>query len=191
MGAGSTTGAGAGSAIGAGLGIGAGAGAGAGLGSCATVSSGLSCATSVGLGAATLDSSRMRTAVCTGGSTGRLGVGARWRDGRMVATCWVTSSGLLCCATRGGRFRSAAGRRVRCRLMPRCTGGALAVAVLLSGVRLLKICTITACMACCTGQYRLTTHSKRTCKASTPNSTAGRLRSGGASAAKMNLKVTV
>ena len=152
-----------------------------------------------------MGSSRTRMAVCCGGSAGGLRAGARWREGRIGGSCCVTSSGVLCCATSGGRLRSAwlrsawlrlvEVRRARCRLMPRCAGGILAFVVALSaamlGALLLKICTITACMACCTGQYRLTTHSKSTCKANTPSSTAGRLRSVGASGLKMNLKVTV
>ncbi len=192
-GAGAGTGTGAGGTGGGGAG---GGGAGGGEGSCATAgSAGFSSGTSSGLGAATTGSSRLRIAVCTGGgSAGRLRVGARWRDGRMGAACCVTCSGVLCCATRGGKLRLAAVRRARCRLMPRCGGGLLTsieALSLLDGALELKICTITACTACCTGQYRFTTHKSARCSATTPSSTAGRLRSGGASGVKMNLKVTV
>ena len=157
---------------------------------------GLSSGKSTGIGRVKTGSSRDRIAVCTGGgSTGRLGVGVFRRDGRMGATNCVTCNAVLCCATRGGRLRSAAVRRARCKPMPRCTGGLLTTVALaftlLDDALLLKICTITACMACCTGQYRFTTHSNKTCNSNTPSNTPGRLRSRGASGVKMNLKVTV
>ena len=151
-----------------------------------------------------MGSSRVRMAVCTGSAGARRAGGwagvrlvARARAGLIGATCWVTSNGVLCCATRGGNDSCAAVWRARRALMPRCCWAAWALALALALVSaavdasLRKICTTTLCIACCRGQYKLAIHSKATCTKNTSAHTSRRLRAGGRSVVGNSGRVTM
>jgi hypothetical protein len=139
---------------------------------------------SISFAAFAMGSSRSRTAVCTDGATARR-TAERARAGLIEAICWVTSNGVLCCATRGGKLSCAAVFRARRVLIPRCVSAACALAalllVLVLDASLRKICTTIVRTACCRGQYKLATHNSTRCTSSTASHTPGRLRATGRS----------
>jgi hypothetical protein len=123
-----------------------------------------------------------------GAGTGRAaGLRTRLRSGLRAAICVVFCSGVLRCATRGGKSISALALSLRGLVMPRgllaatsggaagtagtagtagspgAAGSVLSLVWRSAGLVLLKICTTMDWITRCTGQYRLAIHSSSRC----------------------------